>query len=44
MNPCEYAIAVLKGEGLINNNIIRSFGALIQTKIKKRLEDEKNFE
>ena len=44
MNPCEYAIAVLKVEGLRNNDIIRSFGALIQRKIKKCVEDEKKFE
>ena len=44
MNPCKYAVVVLKGKGLRNNNIIRSFGALIQRKIKKRPEDKKKFE
>ena len=44
VNIYEYAIVVLEGKGLRNNDIIRSFDALIQRKIKKRLEDEKKFE
>ena len=44
MNPCEYAIAVLKGKGLRSNRIIKSFGALSQRKTKKHLEDQKKFE
>ena len=34
----------MKGKGLRNSDIIRSSGALIQRKIKKRLENEKKFE
>ena len=44
MNPCKYTVVVLKGKGLRNNDIIRSFGALIQRKIKKCPEDKNKFE
>ena len=44
MNPCEYAVAVLKGKGLKSNDIIRSFGTLIRRKIKERLQEEKEIE
>ena len=45
IRPCEYTIAVLKGIGLKDNDIMRPFGALIQKKkIKEHIKDEKKFE
>ena len=42
MNPCEYAVAVLKEKGLRDNDIIRSFGALIRRKIEERSQQEED--
>ena len=45
MNPCEYPVAIIKGKGLRDNDIIRAFGEIIQRKVRARNDNssEKNF-
>ena len=42
INPCEYSIATIKGNGLRDDDIIRAFGAMVKRKVKARSEESKH--